>query len=280
MGDQPPRKSLKDEIEKRKTQELMRQIEENKRTSQAMSPVPRKTGPLTPPDQSKEASPQPKGTGPLSAPKPTGPLSPPAQPAPAQSKGTGPLTERKKTGPLSPPPPTPPVQVKGTGPLIQRKQTGPLLPPTPKPRETAQLATPVPTPKPRQTGALTPRAPDDISRIRQTLTSEAVQEHLRSRPFQIAIAAGLLILVVSLGTFFVAGSVSKPPPLPTPIQFAQVRALEAVNYLKRVGMPVSNLTPFSVPNKTWRAQEEIQFDVESNGNTGTYIILSYVSIDT
>src|SRR5579859_7573690 len=166
---QPPRKSLKDEIQKRKTQDVAHQIEESRYASQMATPAPRKTGQLTPPEESQQTS-----------------------------------------------TPAPSPQPKGTGSLEQRKATGPLVPPIPKPN-TGPLASPVPTPKPRQTGPLAPRAPDEISRIRQTLTTEAVQERLRSRPFQIAIIAGLLIIVVSLATFSLAGSVGQQA-LPTPIQ--------------------------------------------------------------
>src|SRR3954469_20325235 len=50
MSDESPRRSLKDEIQKRKTQEVLRNIEAKQASQTTQSVPPRKTGPLTLPD--------------------------------------------------------------------------------------------------------------------------------------------------------------------------------------------------------------------------------------
>ncbi len=48
-----------------------------------------------------------------------------------------------------------------------------------------------------------------------------------------------------------------------------------LDYLESVNVPIDNLQTFSVPNETWSAREEIQFNVNRDNEQGVFVVLSY-----
>src|SRR4051812_39285798 len=143
---------------------------------------------------------------------------------------------------------------------------------TAPPRGTGPLS--LDTPPKRQTGSLAGAEP---KRTTQTIVTPPARPIWASRKALIAVAAALLTSVVCISTLALTATTATPPTstLATPIVLPKVRALEAVNYLKRAGMPVTGLRAFPMPGNIWQASEELQFNVEHDNSKGIFVILSY-----
>jgi len=237
-------RSLRDEIKKRKTQEILRSVEA-KRT-QSMPVTPAKTGPLN--------SPQKPQTGALNQPSrtsQTGPLIPPKKPQ------TGPLNSPQKplTGALNQP-----SRTSQTGPLGQaqrRAQTGPL----------GQRAA--------QTGPL-----GQSQRITQSMPAVALPKARSQRRIIMMAALGILgiIIIISGAILLVPQNQANSDTGPTPVPLVSVTADEIINYLKKVGVPIANEQSFTDnTDKTFRAKDELQFDVHRGSGKATFLIMTFES---
>ncbi len=135
-------------------------------------------------------------------------------------------------------------------------------------------------------------SPDRPARARttsQSVTSDkrATQIHPLPRRrlkqsqkiYAIVSVATLLIMMVCASTLIVASNTSVQPTatlLPLPIMSAN----EVVAYLKKSGIPIINAQEYAVPNESWQAHQEIQFDVYRGAAKGTFIVLSYPSSES
>jgi hypothetical protein len=238
MSDKPPDWSLKKEMQKRKTQEIIRGVEQ-KRISQAMDPVPSpspKDGkdPKTAPGDLKRT------TGTLSAAKTaSGEVKRATSTIPAAKSTTG---EFKRT--------------TGTVPAA-RTSIG-------DPKRATQLSQAASASR-RTTASMVPipSATDMVGSARR-----------RILPILVGV---LIMLIVAMGLAIGAGGLKIKTPTPTYIILPVVTAQDVIAHLKGVGVPISNLVNYPAPNQTWRATQEYQFDVQKDGYKGTFVILSYPS---
>jgi hypothetical protein len=99
----------------------------------------------------------------------------------------------------------------------------------------------------------------------------------RLKERQIVWLAGISILLALICTITAVVSIQPPSPTTTPMPLGQIGARAAVDYLKSLSVPISNVRSFQVPNENWMANEEIQFDVQRGTGKGTFILLSYDS---
>jgi len=54
---------------------------------------------------------------------------------------------------------------------------------------------------------------------------------------------------------------------------------DVVNYLKNASVPITDFRQLPVDTASWSANQEVQFDIQRNGNKGTFIVLSYTNRD-
>jgi hypothetical protein len=90
--------------------------------------------------------------------------------------------------------------------------------------------------------------------------------------------AAVLIVIIASGTALVASTapiVATGTFVPLPV----VSASSVINYLKTTGLEINDIRSFPVPNETWRASEELQFEIHGGNEKGVAILLSYQSFD-
>jgi hypothetical protein len=114
-------------------------------------------------------------------------------------------------------------------------------------------------------------------RIKPTQTVPPQPKTRRARREQaILVVSGMLVLLVCLGTAIAATS-QPASPTPTFVPLPTTDAMNVIDYLRRVGVPVSNVQTMQVPNEAWNANQQIQFTVRRQNDTGHFIVLSYPS---
>src|SRR5258708_36719400 len=76
--------------------------------------------------------------------------------------------------------------------------------------------------------------------------------------------------------------VSNAPAAPTDApSFAAlpiVQARDVIDHLKKAGVALSNDHELAIAD-TWKASQEFQFDVRQGSDKGTFVILSYTTLD-
>ncbi|PJF30727.1 MAG: hypothetical protein CUN51_07005 [Candidatus Thermofonsia Clade 1 bacterium] len=141
--------------------------------------------------------------------------------------------------------------------------------PTPPPPEP-----PTTRPTPRSTGT-GPLPPSPIRRATyEEPPSEPPKPRRNTRPLLILGAVMAVVLIISVVILFVAPR--EAPPQPT-VSYAEIkfRAEDVIEYLQRVGVPLSDLRALNVPSPVFFAEQGFQFLVVRGSQVGSYIVLSY-----
>src|SRR5262245_46767714 len=97
------------------------------------------------------------------------------------------------------------------------------------------------------------------------------------RPRTAIVMAGTAAVILLLLMVVLLTGGNNPAPTPAQVALPIVAAQDVVNYLKMAGVPVSGLRAFRVPNETWQANQEFQFDVLRGDQKGLFLLLSYPS---
>ncbi len=164
----------------------------------------------------------------------------------------------------------------------RRTQQTPSAPSEPQrtpPQQPAQP--PVASPAARQSSPPAPARrtsplPPPIKRATREIPSPAPEKPRRNtRPL---IYFGFFMTVVLIGalvTLF-SGAGSDAPTEPT-LSYSNIKftAADVVEYLRRAGVPISDLQALSVPNELFSATQGYQFLVVRGDQVGVYIVLSY-----
>ena len=147
-------------------------------------------------------------------------------------------------------------------------------PPVPPARGTGSLPPP-PTPPARGTG---PLPPPPIKRATLEPPPEAPKPRRSLRPLLIIGGLAVVLLVVSLVVLL---TVNFEPPPPTAISYEQLkfRAEDVIEYLRRVGVPISDLRSLNVPSPIFSATQGFQLLVVRGDQVGTYMVLSYDPVE-
>lgn len=95
------------------------------------------------------------------------------------------------------------------------------------------------------------------------------------------IAAGMLISAILFCGLTVAfgQALGQPSPTATPIPLVVRSASEALAYLKAVDVTISGERTIPAPNATWAALHQISFKATIGDKSGSFVLLSYGSID-
>jgi hypothetical protein len=209
MSDKPPDRSLRSEIQKRKTQEIIRGVEQ-KRISQAMDPVP---SPVDKTSQSPKTT-----TGEVK--RTTGSI-PAAKTSTGEVKrATGTIPAASSTSEAKRASQSIPAVKPGTGELKRATQIS----------QAARRTTSIPIPSMR-----------DMSTIS------------RSKLLMPVLVGTLVFLIIAMILAVSAGNLKVSRPTPTLVRLSIVTAQASLDYLKQVGVPISNLKSYPAPNDTWHA---------------------------
>ncbi len=118
--------------------------------------------------------------------------------------------------------------------------------------------------------------PETPSIAARAATAVLVSTHRWTRRQRtVASIAAILTIVMCMATTLVA--VRQPtlstalPPLPT------VQATDVIGYLRRAGVPVTNVRRFSGNNGIWTAKQELEFHVQNWDTNSVFLVLSYDS---
>ncbi len=84
------------------------------------------------------------------------------------------------------------------------------------------------------------------------------------------------VVLLSLLVLLVTGS-GNAAPAPSQVPLPIVSAQDVISYLRLAGVPVLGIRSLSVPNETWGATQEFQFDVQRGDQKGIFLVLSYPS---
>jgi hypothetical protein len=147
----------------------------------------------------------------------------------------------------------------------RKTQQTPSAPPparsAPEPPAPSKSAAPLPPPPIRRTTVETP--PPEPSKPRRNL-----------RPLLIIGALAFVVLIAS--TFALLTITTDAPVQPTlSYDFIKFRAEDVIEYLRRAGVPLSDLRTLNVPSPIFSATQGFQFLVVRGDQVGAYIVLSY-----
>ncbi len=148
------------------------------------------------------------------------------------------------------------------------------------------------SPVPRRPTAPAPQpgtSPKPVARVipasqRTTQVARVVSapSRLTRRQRRLAVIATICAVTICLLSGLVADSLPPAQPRLAPLPTTSVTNL--VGYLQQVGVPLGALQTFAVPNDTWGAKEEVQFDVYGGrvgrvtNDKGVFVVLRYDSL--
>lgn len=87
-----------------------------------------------------------------------------------------------------------------------------------------------------------------------------------------------VVVVVAVLAISLFGTSSSAAPAPTDIPLPLVSANDVISYLKKVGVPISNVRTLPTAGSFWQAKQQIEFDVQRDKDKGSFIVLSYASV--
>jgi hypothetical protein len=125
----------------------------------------------------------------------------------------------------------------------------------------------------------------DVRRVTQSVSrvfNAPPNPPRRITRFLMRVLAGVLvaslIIIVLVGVLLRA---SNPTTIPTPTfaPLPNVKANAVVDHLKTAGLTIANLREFPVPNETWHAEQELQFEISQGNDKGLVLLLSYASAE-
>ncbi len=92
----------------------------------------------------------------------------------------------------------------------------------------------------------------------------------------LVLAAAVVIGIVLLtGVSLTIANQTTTAPKPTALPLPTASASDAFAYFRKVGLPISNFQMLNTPNTTWKAREEIRFDVKFGDGQSSMLVLSY-----
>ncbi|MFQ3535691.1 MAG: hypothetical protein SNJ58_07425 [Aggregatilineales bacterium] len=155
----------------------------------------------------------------------------------------------------------------------QQAPGGPKPSMPPKPKE------PSPRSAPPSRSTETSPLPPPIRRATVESPPPASQKPRRSL-YPLLLVGGLAVVLLSASIFLLLTVSSEAPVQPT-ISYEQIRfrAEDVVEYLRRAGVPISDLRTLAVPSPIFSATQGFQFLVVRGDQVGLYIVLSYDPIE-
>lgn len=106
------------------------------------------------------------------------------------------------------------------------------------------------------------------------IRSSVPEPRRKLQPFFIV---GTLMAVVLIGSLIVIFTSNPSAPVQPTLSYDAIkfRAEDVIEYLRRVGMPISDLRSLNVPSTIFSATQGFQFLVVRGDQVGAYIVLSY-----
>jgi hypothetical protein len=142
------------------------------------------------------------------------------------------------------------------------------MPPVIDPKRTSQAAIPV---RKTQTATILPAASVSVS-------GELVDIIQRLNPKQRLLigAVAAILLLTCVGVSLMAALPVPSAATPTPQPLPSVKASDVIAFLMKEGVTLSSVKEMPV-EKTWAADQEIQFNLQSGNDKGTFLVMSYAT---
>ncbi len=113
---------------------------------------------------------------------------------------------------------------------------------------------------------------------RATLTMIAIEDRTgwTRRQTITVIGAAALMLIICLGSGLIAlGQAGASQPTITFASLPAVSVADTLAHLKSLNVPVSNVQTLTPPGTFWKANAEIQFNVQRDKDKATFLLLGY-----
>jgi hypothetical protein len=163
---------------------------------------------------------------------------------------------------------------------IQKRKTEDLLRTIEARRGPLTLYQPTISVSPAESRAVAPRMEPKKAKSARPVKERTVEARRAARrmfspaPHHILIAAVVSTLALIIMLVIVLND-QRPSLAFEPIP--AVRAEDTIAYLQKIGVPFTSLRTFTVPNATWDARDEIEFEVRRGSIKGVFVVLSYNS---
>ncbi len=113
-------------------------------------------------------------------------------------------------------------------------------------------------------------------RVTQTMIAIEDRTGWTRRQTLTVVGAVVLMLVICLGSGLIAlGQVGASQPTITVARLPAVSVADVLARLKTLGVPVTNLQTLTPPGAFWKANTEIQFNVQREKDKATFLLLGY-----